>query len=70
MRKINIEAERRFENLNVTGQGTRKKQEKFFWSIIPSLLKYNDYVYSKIKGKHVLEIGCSNGEMVKRYGNH
>ena len=66
-RKIDLEQERIFENENVLGSNQRKKQEKFFWAVVPKLHEYNDYVNSKIRNKIVLEIGCSNGESVKRY---
>ena len=69
-RKIDLEEERKFENNNVLGSKQRSKQEKFFWAVSPKMLEYNEYVFNKIKNKNVLEIGCSNGESVKRYAKY
>lgn len=61
MRKIDLEAEREFENRKALGEDLRGKQKKFYWAIESALAQHNDAVLSEIKDKYVLEIGCASG---------
>lgn len=70
MRKIDIEAERQFENMKTTSGNVREDQSKFYWA---TRLEINEHLLttcSTIKNKSVLEIGCSSGEDAKSYAQY
>jgi SAM-dependent methyltransferase len=68
MRKIDLDAERRYENQNVTSNGSqRKAQGKYYWATNLSEEEHLAKTDSVIKGKAVLEIGCSDGRAATRY---
>ena len=67
-RKINIEKEREYENsLMLTDGLARKAQEKFYWATGPYIDAFNNKTSEAIKGKRVLEIGCSDGTYADLY---
>lgn len=62
MRKIDLEAEKLFENAKVANKElVRGRQSKYYWAIQPSIDKCNRLNAEISKGKRVLEIGCSTG---------
>lgn len=69
-RRIDINAERLFENKKVTGQNPRAKQSKFYWATSPAAKAFEAQVLERMNGKRVLEIGCSDGEMSEKYAQH
>ena len=70
MIKIDINEERIFENRKVHGERIRKNQDKYYWAVEIPIKKHNKSLYNKIKGKNILEIGCSTGKDAKYYVNH
>lgn len=67
-RKIDIEKEREYENtLMLTDGLARKSQEKFYWATGPYIDDFNSKTSEAIKGKKVLEIGCSDGTYAELY---
>lgn len=61
MRKINLEAEAKFENRKASGENIRSSQSKFYWATSIPIRKHKELTYDVIKGKFVLEIGCASG---------
>ncbi len=45
----------------------RDKQDKYYWSVQILIKKHNKVLLEKIKGKNILEIGCSIGKEAKQY---
>ncbi len=43
----------------------RDKQDKYYWSVQILIKKHNKVLLEKIKGKNILEIGCSIGKEAK-----
>lgn len=67
MRKINIEAERAYENLKVSAGDVRANQSKYYWATAPYIDEFNSKVMQRIGDKNILEIGCSSGYQSKEY---
>lgn len=67
MRKIDLKAEKEFENNKVLDSSIRAKQSKFYKTVNTYNKKYNAQTISLIKNKTVLEIGCSTGVMALQY---
>lgn len=67
MRKINLNFERDYENLKKSDQSTRLAQNKFYWAASLPSQKHELTVMQELKGKVVLEIGCSDGTAAERY---
>ncbi len=53
MKKIDIEAERLFENSKVEDENVRKEQQKFYWSVELFINRHNQLVADSIKGLSV-----------------
>lgn len=69
-RRIDIDAERVFENRKVAGENPRLQQSKFYWATALGSQAFHAATFERMKGKHVLEIGCSDGEMTAKYASH
>ena len=54
MRKIDIEAERVFENRKAIGEPVRAKQSKYYWATEIPTRAHNDLTFGEIKGKNIL----------------
>ena len=67
MRKIDLEAEKNFENKKINFKNTRIRQEKYYWATQLSIDSHEELTFRKINNKRVLEIGCSNGNSAIRY---
>jgi ubiquinone/menaquinone biosynthesis C-methylase UbiE len=67
MRSIDLQNERRFENSKVENPDVRKSQSKYYWAIDLSEEKHKRATYEAIKGKKVLEVGCSSGRDAEHY---
>lgn len=67
MRKIDLDAERVFENRKATGEEVRSAQSKFYWATKIPTSTHNDVTYNEIKGKYVLEVGCASGSDALQY---
>ena len=61
MREINLDSERKYENLKVKGEDPRESQSKFYWATNIPIKRHNSNIFKKIKNKKILEIGCSSG---------
>ncbi len=61
-RKIDLEAERLFENEKVSGVNPRSKQARFYWATNSGGERFMSNLAKKVSGKSVLEIGCSSGD--------
>lgn len=70
MRKIDLEAERKFENLKTNDSMVRHSQSKFYWATQLDTESHNEKTFHKIAGKVILEIGCSTGRDAELYCNH
>ena len=67
MRKIDLEAERSFENRKAMGEKIRANQSKFYWATFLYTQEHNKKTFQLIRNKKVLEIGCSEGNDAKQY---
>ncbi len=67
MRKIDLNQERVFENEKQINTNIRNSQKKFYWAVQIPTDKHNNNSCKKIKGKNVLEIGCSKGDFANIY---
>lgn len=67
MRKIDLEAERKYENLMAVGEQPRVAQSKFYWATKIPAEAHNELTFSEISGKKVLEVGCSSGSDALAY---
>ena len=67
MRNIVIDAERRYENSKVLDTDVRKSQGKYYWATALPTDRHVEDTIAWVKGKRVLEVGCSAGEMAKLY---
>lgn len=73
MRKINLDAERLFENEKALGGDARASQSKFYWATGLDIEEYSEKVFAVIQNKKVLELGCASGlDAVSfcRYASH
>ena len=61
MRKIDLEAEREFENRRAKGGDMRKNQSKYYWATAIPIRRHNLETFKKITDKRILEIGCASG---------
>ena len=61
MRKINLEAERKFENKKTLDQNIRAAQSKYYWATNIDTNGHKLDTLKFITDKVVLEIGCSGG---------
>lgn len=69
-RRIDIDAERMFENRKVAGENPRLQQSKFYWATALGSQAFYVATFERMKGSRVLEIGCSDGEMTAKYAPH
>ena len=70
MRKIDLNVEKKFENLKVTSDNNpRKNQNKFYWATKIAIDKHNKITLKHIKDKVILEIGCSDAKYSSEYIN-
>lgn len=67
MRQINLEEEKRYENEKLTNHELRRNEKKYYQAVQEYIEKHNELTLNEIKGKKVLEIGCSAGENAKFY---
>ncbi len=70
MRKIDLDVERDYENLKKNDDSTRADQSKFYWAISLCSQEHEARVIQALKGKVVLEIGCSDGKAAETYNGH
>jgi ubiquinone/menaquinone biosynthesis C-methylase UbiE len=61
MRNINLDDEKNFENRKASGEKIRAAQSKFYWATSLLIEKHKEQTFKAIKGKNILEIGCSTG---------
>lgn len=69
MRDIDLEKERKFENAKALGEDPRTSLSKFYWATALNTFKHQEKIYSSIKNKNVLEIGCASGFEAVLYCN-
>ncbi|MDC0994061.1 class I SAM-dependent methyltransferase [bacterium] len=67
MRKINLDAERIFENRKSLGEDVRSAQSKYYWATQLPIESHKQATLSIIMNKNVLEIGCSSGYDAEKY---
>lgn len=67
MRKIDLTKERDYENRKSLDQKIRQKQNKYYWATQLVIEKHKSNTLKTIKGKKILEIGCSRGYDAKHY---
>ena len=68
MRKIDLAAERAFENDKVNNGGMIRVSQKVFYEISRDFVdSFNSEVSNFTMNKNVLEIGCSSGELAAIY---
>ena len=70
MRKINLEKEREFENLKTLDPDTRDSQDKFYRAVQLNIDSHESRICREVKGKIVLEIGCSVGTAAVQYSKN
>lgn len=70
MRDIDFEAERQFENEKVSGNNPRLGQSKFYWATEPRISGFENQIAEKIRGKKILEIGCTYGLLTLELAKH
>ena len=61
MRKIDLEAERLYENRKAVGESPRAAQSKFYWATEIQTTEHDELTFKEISGKVVLEVGCASG---------
>lgn len=69
-RKIDLDAEREFENQKVAGDNPRRKMSKYYWAVQPYVDRHNSLIKKGVKGKSVLEIGCTYGALAPQYARN
>lgn len=69
-RRIDIEEERIFENEKVENPMIRHSQDKFYWAVAPRITRHTEATTSIIRGRDVLEIGCSAGRDAELYSQY
>lgn len=67
LRKIDLEAERQYENLKAVGESPRAAQSKFYWASQTATDAHNELTFLTISGKKVLEVGCASGSDALAY---
>tara|TARA_B100000767_G_C19758855_1_gene534219 strand:+ start:851 stop:1579 length:729 start_codon:yes stop_codon:yes gene_type:complete len=67
MRKIDLEAERIFENRKALGDDVRASQNKFYWATDLDTEAHKEETFKVIKNKNILEIGCASGYDAANY---
>lgn len=70
MRKIDLNAEARFENKKAAGSDIRSAQNKFYWAVKINELEHIEITLRKIEHQKILEIGCSVGRDAEFYCQH
>ncbi len=65
-KKIDLEAERLFENEKVKNGQARAKQSKFYWATELAREAHNRKLHAACVKKNILEIGCSVGRNAER----
>ena len=71
MRKIDLAAERAFENDKVNNGGMIRVSQKVFYEISRDFVEsFNSEVSNFTMNKNVLEIGCSSGELAAIYSEN
>tara|TARA_Y100000746_G_C15441145_1_gene422948 strand:- start:169 stop:891 length:723 start_codon:yes stop_codon:yes gene_type:complete len=70
MRKIDIEAERVFENRKALGEDIRAAQNKFYWATDIDTKAHKEDTLKAINNKDILEIGCASGGDASDYVNY
>lgn len=70
MRKIDLQAEKEFENSKVLSDEVRQEQRKFYWSTHLSTQEHREKTLKEIKGLQGIEIGCSYGSEAVEYTKH
>jgi SAM-dependent methyltransferase len=61
VRKIDLDAERNFENRKALGENIRGAQSRYYWAVYPEIEIHKQKTFNLIKGKDILEIGCASG---------
>lgn len=69
-RKIDLRAEKMFENEKVAGVNPRGNQARFYWATELESGKFARELSGRIPGKSVLEIGCSSGALAELLAEH
>jgi len=67
MRHIDLEIERDFENSKVHDESIRRDQSKYYWATQLNKERHEQFIYQKISGKKILEIGSSQGYDAIKY---
>ena len=67
LRKIDLEAEKQYENRKAVGESPRVAQSKFYWATKIPTDAHNQLTFSEISGKRVLEVGCASGSDALAY---
>lgn len=70
MRKIDIEAERKYENSKILSSEVRSKQNKFYWATDLSIREHREKTNQAILKLNGLEIGCSSGIAAVEYSKY
>tara|TARA_B100000686_G_C16767036_1_gene962538 strand:- start:177 stop:899 length:723 start_codon:yes stop_codon:yes gene_type:complete len=70
MRKIDLEAERIFENRKALGDDVRASQNKFYWATDLDTQAHKEETFKVIKNKNILEIGCASGYDAVNYAEY
>ncbi len=70
MRKIDLEAEREFENRKALGENIRANQSKYYWATQLPADAHRQQTFNVIQNKTVLEIGCASGKDAGSYVQH
>ena len=61
MRKIDLDGERAFENRKASGEMVREAQSKYYWATEIPTSSHIELTNLEIRGRSVLEVGCSSG---------
>ena len=70
MRNIDLQAEIEYENLKVCNPHIRENQNKYYYAIEPEFEKIDKELLKIIKGKIVLEVGCSTGILAEKFSRN
>ena len=68
-RKIDINAEKQYENMKVLSGNVRAAQGKFYWATEKYIKEHHKIVCKSIEGLSGLEIGCSSGKDALKYSD-
>lgn len=66
-RDIDLEAERVFENKKVDDEELRAAQSKYYWAVRLETDGHDERSCEVMRGRNVLEIGCSHGKKAEQY---